>query len=116
MQYKELVAKWREYKDMESLANFARLKIEKEILEIIGKDLSEKGINHMPEDLDITTGIDAKFDQSSLDKLHLNWREGLLPALPFWPFTSEWKPDTKKLNALKETAPNVFKQTFREAL
>lgn len=115
MQYKELAAKWKEYKDLESLANTGRLKIERAICELVGKDLKEKGVNHLPENLDITTGMDEKWDDTLVNEIYLKWQDKAI-ELPFFPFKSEWKPDSKKIAVLKELMPAVFIKTFSSAL
>jgi hypothetical protein len=36
--------------------------------------------------------------------------------LPFFPFKKEWRPDNRKISLLKETMPEIFNNTFAEAL
>ncbi len=114
-EYLAAVKKWQEYKNLERIANEGRLKTEKAILAMVGKDLKEKGTNNFPEGLKITTGMDEKWDIDCVDRIKAQFDDGLL-TIPFFPFKQEWKPDNKKLSIINESMPEVFTKVFSEAL
>ena len=115
--YLKLVAKWLEYKELETLANQGRIRSEKEILEIVGKDLKEKGSNPFPGGVKITTGMDEKWDSNLVNDIYQRWSDGEIATLPFFPFITDWKPESKKLSILKETMSEAaFYKIFSDAL
>jgi len=114
-EYKALVKKWDEYKDLEALANAGRIRTEKDILKIVGKDLNEKGINHFPENLDITTGLSESWDMDNISRQFVKFDEGLL-EIPCFPFDRTWKANNKKIALIKESTPDIFEEIFSEAL
>ena len=113
--YKALVKNWAEYKDIESKANTVRIRIEKDILAIVGKDLNEKGVNHFPNDLDITTGMTESWDMDEISRQSAKFEDGLL-NIPYFPFDKIWKQNNKKIALIKESMPAIFEKIFSEAL
>ena len=114
-EYTKLVSQWQKYKETEQLCNDGRIRTEKAILEIVGKDLAEKGTNNFPCGLKITTGMTESWDADVVDRIKNQFDEGLV-ELPFFPFKQEWKPDNKKLALINEDMPDVFEKVFSEAL
>ncbi len=113
--YKKLVKQWDEYKKLETLAKDGRIRTEKALLVIVGRDLSEKGINHFPENLDITTGISESWDMDDISRQKVKFDDGLLD-IPYFPFIQTWKPDNKKLALISEAQPHTFNIVFSDAL
>lgn len=114
-EYKNLVRQWRRYKEMETDANDMRIAAEKSILRMVGKDLNEKGVNHLPENLDVTTGMTETWDMADISRQSAKFEDGLLD-IPYFPFDRIWKANNKKLALIKESAPNNFEEIFSEAL
>lgn len=114
--YQALYAKWREYKNMETMANTGRLAVEKAMVELVSPDLREKGVNHFPNDLDITTGMEEKWSQEEIAIIKSNYDAKQYPNLPFFPFKIEYKPDAAKMKVLKDDMNAVFIKIFSPAL
>lgn len=114
--YIKLTKQWTEYKELKTMANAGRLRTEREILEIVGKDLKEKGANTFPANVEITTGMEEKWNNDKIDDLSTLYHNNELPELPFWPFTITWKPNTEMMTILKTTANDVFVRVFSDAL
>lgn len=113
--YWKLIANWKQYKELETLANEGRLKTEKELAEMLGDDLKYKGTNNFPDGLQVITGFNEVYDQDALDNLKRRFDDGL-SQLPYFPFDATWKPNSKKIAALKESCPDIFDEEMAEAL
>lgn len=103
----QLTAEWQILKKRENAAKESRLMIEQEILSLA--ELKEQGTTTLGE-IKITTGYAQKWDQEAI-VTYLKDK-----GLPLMPFKTEFKPDTKKMNALKEAYPADYAELERAAL
>lgn len=114
-EYQQLVHKWQDCKNSEQAANNERIKIEKQIFEIVNDSLVDKGTNNLLGNLQIVTGYSESYDQGSIGRLKVKFDNGL-SKLPFFPFKQEWKPNAKQIAALKDMCGEIFNQEMSEAL
>lgn len=115
-EYQGLLNRWRSNKALEVSANADRIKTEKAILAMVGKDLNEKGTNNFPYGLKITTGMTESWDMKIIDSQFNEYENGTIKELPFFPFDKTLKANNKKLALLKEENSKAFYKIFSEAL
>lgn len=104
----DLAAAWKFHKREEIAANEARGLVEAEIVKFLtdnGQELPEKGTTTFKnEGIKIVTGIDIKWDQDILARIHKDW----ISKGPPWPFTTEYKPDNAQIKYLRENVKAIW--------
>lgn len=104
---KALKDKWIEAKANEDAARKERLQVEQWLVDLMGKDLPEKGTTKVCEGMKVTTGYNEKWDQELL--------ADILKNISYAPFEVVYKPIRSELDALQKMHPKDW-MTLQRAL
>jgi hypothetical protein len=101
---KKLIKAWKQAKEDERAAEGRRLAVEGQIIALRKDDIPDRGTVKIDE-MKITTGFTANWDQNQLREVRENWPDGY----PDFPFREELKPVWDDINYLREHNEDAYK-------
>ena len=111
-EYETALMAWKHAKKTEQEANAARLAAEEAILVFVKDDLRNTGTSHFEGGLKIITALDQRWDNKTLNEAH---GEFIQRGINF-PFEVTWKPDSKKIDDIRNNNPDVYQEFLLPAL